>query len=92
MDEHKAREGPKKRGHTRWRPEVRQCTGVCTVCWCTSCASGGGVVGRIHRCDRENLYHTINGDPCHIKGQLRHKEGVKKATLPWFIPLDPAAR
>ncbi len=43
-------------------------------------------------CDGEKLYHTVDSDPCHIKDQLRHREGVRKAPLPWFIPLDPAAR
>ena len=40
----------------------------------------------------ENLYRSVNSNPCHTKGQLRHKEGVRKAPSPWFIPLDPAAR
>jgi hypothetical protein len=30
--------------------------------------------------DCEKLYHTINGDPCHMKGQLRHKEGMRKGS------------
>lgn len=69
--EHKTHEGPKiDRGHTGWSPKVWQCTGAC---WCTSCGAG-----RIHHCDCEKLYHTINGNPCHMKGQLRHKEGVRK--------------
>ena len=40
----------------------------------------------------EKRYHTINSDPCHIKGQLKHQESVKKASLPWLVPLEPAAR